>query len=91
MSLVRNSVPGRAEMDRQLAGLERELADAEANAEAEDEGAAEELMALAERLSGLHERIAQYDMHFTEHAAIRILMGLGFAQTDTIVLFLGRS
>jgi ATP-binding cassette subfamily F protein 3 len=39
-------------------------------------------MDLAEKLSDLHERVAHYEMHYTEHEAMRVLSGLGFATSD---------
>ena len=83
LGFVRDSVPGRAQLDEELAQAEEDLTVAEAEAKHKDESSANDaLMAAAERLSDLHERIGHYDMHYTEHAATRILAGLGFQQTD---------
>ncbi len=77
LRFVMESVQGREALDQELAELEAELHEAE-----KDPGDGEVLMSLAEKLSDLHERIAHYDMHYTEHEAMRVLTGLGFAQTD---------
>ena len=77
LRFVLESVQGREALDRELAEREAELAQAETQP---DDGQA--LMDLAEKLSDLHERIAHYDMHYTEHEALRILSGLGFATED---------
>ena len=76
LDFVRSSVQGRAELDGQLADTEAELKEAEAR------GNDDEMMSIVERLSTLHERIAHFDMHFTDHAALRILAGLGFSDAD---------
>ncbi|MDD9969904.1 MAG: ABC-F family ATP-binding cassette domain-containing protein [Myxococcales bacterium] len=77
LSFVRDSVPGRAELDDTVARAEAELAEAE-----RDDRAEEEMMAIVERLSELHEQVTHYDMHYTEHEATRILSGLGFQTSD---------
>jgi ATP-binding cassette subfamily F protein 3 len=77
LDFVLSSVPGRSELDAQLAAVEAELERAHA------QNASEEALAdLAERLGDLHERIGHFEEHFTEHEAMRILAGLGFAQED---------
>jgi ATP-binding cassette subfamily F protein 3 len=73
LRFVMESVQGRQELDREIAEREADLAEAE-----KDPGDGELLMSLAEKLSDLHERVAHYDMHYTEHEAMRILHGLGF-------------
>jgi ATP-binding cassette subfamily F protein 3 len=77
LRFVLESVQGREALDREVAEREAELAEAE---KLDDGG--ETLMALAEKLADLHERIAHYDMHYTEHEAMRILNGLGFKTED---------
>ncbi|HEX2675260.1 MAG TPA: ABC-F family ATP-binding cassette domain-containing protein [Polyangiales bacterium] len=77
LPFVMASVQGRAALDAELAACEAELAEAE-----KDPGDGELLMSIAEKLSDLHERIAHYEMHYTEHEAMRILSGLGFANDD---------
>jgi ATP-binding cassette subfamily F protein 3 len=77
LDFVLSSVPGRADLDRQLEAAEAELEVAQAN------GAGEEAMHdLAERLGDLHERIGHFEQFFTEHEAMRILAGLGFHTSD---------
>jgi ATP-binding cassette subfamily F protein 3 len=78
LRFVLESVQGREALDRELAEREAEIAQAES---ADDGGTA--LMELAEQLSDLHERVAHYEMHYTEHEALRILGGLGFAADDS--------
>ena len=77
LRFVLESVQGREALDAELAEREAELAEAE-----KDPGDGTLLMDLAEKLSDLHERVAHYDMHYTEHEAMRVLTGLGFANDD---------
>ena len=79
-----NSVPGRAELDAQLAETEADLASAQAAFDAAPgEAEQERLMEVAERLADVHERVAHFDAHYTEHEALRILAGLGFVASDS--------
>ncbi|HEY8375013.1 MAG TPA: ABC-F family ATP-binding cassette domain-containing protein [Nannocystis sp.] len=71
-----SSVPGRAELEQQLAEAERELHAAESG------GDEEALMAAAERLADAHTRVADFETRYTEHEALRILAGLGFSPGD---------
>ncbi len=75
LPFVRDSVPGRAELDAEIAEVEHELQ----NASEIDE---EQALLRAERLAALHERRDHYSTHFTEHEAMRILAGLGFADSE---------
>jgi len=77
LRFVLESVQGREVLDQELAELEAALVEAE-----KDPGDGEQLMSLAEKLSDLHERLAHYEMHYTEHEAMRVLSGLGFANSD---------
>ncbi|HEX4353385.1 MAG TPA: ABC-F family ATP-binding cassette domain-containing protein, partial [Polyangiales bacterium] len=77
LRFVLESVQGREALDREMAEREAELAVAE---HAADGG--EAMMQLAEQLADLHERVAHFEMHYTEHEAMRILNGLGFATAD---------
>ncbi len=74
---VLGSVPGRAELDAELAGAERDLAEASAPgaAHADDET----LLELAQRVAELHERVDHFERFFSEHEALAILAGLGFS------------
>ena len=77
LRFVMESVQGREALDKELAEREADLAQAESAADG-----GEAMMELAEQLADLHERIAHYDMHYTEHEAMRILHGLGFKDSD---------
>jgi len=82
LRFVMESVQGREALDRELTEREAELAQlAEVTAEKLPDRA-ELMMELAEKLADLHERIAHYEMHYTEHEAMRILSGLGFKTQD---------
>jgi len=77
IEFVLASVPGRIELDAQLAETEIEFE------RINDEGGNEEaLIDVGERLAELHERIGHFDEHFSEHEALRILAGLGFKDAD---------
>jgi ATP-binding cassette subfamily F protein 3 len=80
IDFVLSSVPGRNDLDAQLADTEREFARIEASMA--DGGNTDELSDIAERLSDLHERIGHFEEHFSEHEALRILSGLGFKDED---------
>ncbi len=80
IDFVLSSVPGRADLDRQLAEVEVELDALQHNQAASDEALAD----VVERLGDLHERIGHFEEHFTEHEALRILSGLGFKDTDKL-------
>jgi ATP-binding cassette subfamily F protein 3 len=77
LRFVLESIQGRAALDQEILEREGELAEAEQNP-----GDGSLLMDLAEKLSDLHERVAHYEMHYTEHEAMRVLSGLGFATSD---------
>ena len=81
LAFVMSSVEGREALDGQIADCEAELArvEAEVNAQQRD---ADDLMEVAERISDLHERATHFDLHYTEHEAMRILAGLGFGTAD---------
>jgi len=74
---VVSSVPGRAEVDSELAACQADLATAG------DRGASEEEMIdLAGRIAELTERAVHFEQFFSEHEALRILAGLGFSDGD---------
>jgi ATP-binding cassette subfamily F protein 3 len=77
LRVLMESVGGRSELDREIAACEADLRAAEASP-----GDGSTLMTLAERLGELHERVTHHEMHYTEHEALRILRGLGFAVED---------
>jgi len=76
LELCTQSVPGRPEIEAELARVEQDYAE---TVESGDEDA---MMEGAERLAELHERIAHFDTTFSEHEAKRILAGLGFVDAD---------
>jgi ATP-binding cassette subfamily F protein 3 len=67
------SVPGRADLEDQLAVAELEL---------EATGDPDEQMAIAEKLATLHEDILHFDTNWSPHEAHAILAGLGFTPAD---------
>ncbi len=75
IDMILSSVPGRKELDEQLAAAETKL---EAAAGASDD----EMLELAGEIGELHERIDHFDRFFGEHEALAILAGLGFAPGD---------
>ncbi|HEX4455532.1 MAG TPA: ABC-F family ATP-binding cassette domain-containing protein [Kofleriaceae bacterium] len=75
IDMILSSVPGRKELDEQLAAVEAKL---EAAAGASDD----EMLELAGEVGELHERIDHFDRFFGEHEALAILAGLGFAPGD---------
>jgi ATP-binding cassette subfamily F protein 3 len=70
------SVPGRADLDAELAEVEAELSGASGDRSEED------LLELASRVGELHERIDHFERFFSEHEALAILAGLGFQPGD---------
>ena len=74
---VVTSVPGRAELTRDLANAEADLIAAQDDPAREDD-----LLELVERITDLHERQDHFDRFFSEHEAFQILGGLGFAPGD---------
>ena len=77
IDLILSSVPGRVELDRELAAAEAELEAAHRDGAPEDEQ-----LEGAERIAELHERIDHFERFFSEHEALSILAGLGFAPGD---------
>jgi ATP-binding cassette subfamily F protein 3 len=76
IDMILSSVPGKKELDAQLAATEAALS---------REGISDDAMIeLAEELGGLHERIDHFDRFFGEHEALAILAGLGFAVGDEL-------
>ncbi|HVV82563.1 MAG TPA: ABC-F family ATP-binding cassette domain-containing protein [Kofleriaceae bacterium] len=74
---VVGSVPGRRELGDELAAVEAEL-----TAAGDDPARHDDLGELAERVAELHERQDHFDRFFSEHEALAILAGLGFATSD---------
>ncbi|MEM9730184.1 MAG: ABC-F family ATP-binding cassette domain-containing protein, partial [Myxococcota bacterium] len=75
---VYESVPERPALQRALDQAEATLAELQAQ-EPHDEA---RLVEAASEVAVLHERIGTLDAHYSEHAAKRILHGLGFSQAD---------
>ncbi len=77
IEMILGSVPGRANLRDDLAGAEAELEALQARGAPD-----EELMERAAEIAELHERIDHFDRFFSEHEALGILAGLGFAPGD---------
>ena len=83
LDFVVSSVPGRAQIDRDLAAAEAELAAiAERGDDPDKADREQEMLELVERVTDLHERKDHFDRFFSEHEAFAILGGLGFVPTD---------
>jgi ATP-binding cassette subfamily F protein 3 len=67
------SVPGRRDLEVELAGLEDALN------RTDDE---EQQLAVAGKIADLHERLLHFDNTYSPHEAYRILAGLGFSEQD---------
>ena len=77
IDMILSSVPGRKELDEQLAAAEHALESA-SNGDASEE----QMLELAGEVGELHERIDHFDRFFGEHEALAILAGLGFQPGD---------
>ena len=77
IEMILSSVPGRARLRDDLAAVEAELEALQARGAGDDE-----LMERAAEIAELHERIDHFDRFFSEHEALGILAGLGFAPGD---------
>lgn len=73
LEAVMRGVPGRDELDAQLAQVSQAL-------EAQPEG--EDALELAQQLADLHEARDSFEERFGQHRAERILTGLGFLERD---------
>ena len=78
MQFVRKSVPGRAEIDAELAEAEGALT----TMSPDEEDYEERMMELAARVAELHERSLDFERLYSDHEAKRILAGLGFTDAD---------
>jgi ATP-binding cassette subfamily F protein 3 len=76
IDFILSSVPGRADLDAELAEVERDLSAPAPDASEDD------LLELASRVGELHERIDHFERFFSEHEALAILAGLGFSPGD---------
>jgi ATP-binding cassette subfamily F protein 3 len=77
IDMILSSVPGRKELDGQLAATVAALE--QATKDGLDEA---ELLDLAGQVGELHERIDHFERFFGEHEALAILAGLGFQPGD---------
>jgi len=83
IEFVLASVPGREQLDAIIAETEAQLNEVQAEVESGQRPLDDpELMDLAIRIAELHERLTHFEMHYSEHEALGILSGLGFAPTD---------
>jgi ATP-binding cassette subfamily F protein 3 len=83
IEFVRASVPGREQLDAKIAQTEAALADVQAAVEAGERPLDDsELLELASRIAELHERLTHFEMHYSDHEALKILNGLGFSPSD---------
>ena len=73
LTYVLESVPGKRDLEGEIADAERDL---EASTDPDEQ------MELATRLSELHEAADHQETFFSQHEAERILVGLGFAMTE---------
>ena len=78
IDMILSSVPGRAELDAQLAAAEIAIERASIDPETPEDV----LLELAGQVGEIHERIDHFDRYFGEHEALAILAGLGFANGD---------
>ncbi|MEZ4360410.1 MAG: ABC-F family ATP-binding cassette domain-containing protein [Kofleriaceae bacterium] len=74
LDMILSSVPGRTSLQEELAAAEAELEEAQRRGESD-----EELLERAAGIAELHERLDHFDRFFSEHEALGILAGLGFA------------
>ncbi|MBP9086116.1 MAG: ABC-F family ATP-binding cassette domain-containing protein [Kofleriaceae bacterium] len=79
LQMILGSVPGRLQLDEDLASTAAELERAQAAGESD-----EAVLELAEAIAQLHERIDHFERFFGEHEALAILAGLGFAPGDEL-------
>ncbi len=77
LDFVVSSVPGRAQIDLDLAQAEAELAEM-----TDDPAHHDDMLELVEHVTDLHEKKDHFDRFFSEHEAFSILGGLGFAESD---------
>lgn len=76
LQFLRDSIPGRTALDKELAEVEQELAQT-------GEGGDARVQELSERLADLHERLQHFDRDYGDHIGLQILSGLGFSAEDS--------
>ncbi len=79
IDMILTSVPGRKELDAQLAAAEAAL---EAASDPAANASEETLLDIVAEVGDLHERIDHFERFFGEHEALAILAGLGFNPGD---------
>ncbi|HUH00519.1 MAG TPA: ABC-F family ATP-binding cassette domain-containing protein [Kofleriaceae bacterium] len=77
IDFVLSSVPGREQLDEELAATEADLTAAQQRHTDDDT-----MMTLAARIAEIHERIDHFERFYAEHEAHGILAGLGFSPAD---------
>nr|WP_275943146.1 ABC-F family ATP-binding cassette domain-containing protein [Pseudenhygromyxa sp. WMMC2535] len=83
IEFIRASVPGRESLDEELIAVEADLNAAQRAVEAGERPLDDpELMDLATRMADLQELRTHFETHYSEHEALQILAGLGFADAD---------
>jgi ATP-binding cassette subfamily F protein 3 len=83
IEFVLASVPGREQLGGRIEQTELALATVQAEVEAGARPLDDpELLDLAAQIAELHERALHFEMHYSEHEALSILAGLGFAPSD---------
>jgi ATP-binding cassette subfamily F protein 3 len=83
IEFVLASVPGREQLGVRIEQTETALATVQAEVESGARPLDDpELLDLAAQIAELHERQLHFEMHYSEHEALSILAGLGFAPTD---------
>jgi ATP-binding cassette subfamily F protein 3 len=83
IEFVLSSVPGREQLGARIEQTELTLATVQAEVEAGTRPLDDpEMLDLAAQIAELHERALHFEMHYSEHEALSILAGLGFAPTD---------
>jgi ATP-binding cassette subfamily F protein 3 len=83
IEFVLASVPGREQLGARIDQTETALATVQAEVESGARPLDDpELLDLAAQIAELHERQLHFEMHYSEHEALSILAGLGFAPTD---------
>ncbi|MFN0246521.1 MAG: ABC-F family ATP-binding cassette domain-containing protein [Kofleriaceae bacterium] len=78
IDMILSSVPGRVQLDAQLARAEAALEAAAASGSGDEEL----MLDLAHEVGELHEKIDHFERFFGEHEALAILAGLGFRPGD---------
>jgi len=81
LAFIRARIPGRDELHQRIEHVEHQLHHPEI-AHQDDAALEESAMELAAELAELSARLAAYERDYADHAALRILAGLGFRPGD---------